>query len=105
MNFLPKAFRAPELLGFLHERGITVTPREGTAEDIAQWVAKDKELVVLEVREGFGAALLAGEPARLALHSDGSGTTANRHADRRFLHRCWLCTKGAICRGFCDHRA
>jgi sodium transport system permease protein len=45
-------------------------------------VAKDKELVVLEVREGFGAALLAGEPARLALHSDGSGTTANRHADR-----------------------
>jgi sodium transport system permease protein len=76
------AERAPELLGFLRERGVTVTPREGTAEDIAQWVAKDKELVVLEVREGFGAALLAGEPARLALHSDGSGTTANRHADR-----------------------
>ncbi len=76
------AERAPALLGFLRERGISITPREGTPEDIAQWVAKDKELVVLEVREGFGAALLAGESARLALHADGSGSTANRHADR-----------------------
>lgn len=74
--------RAPGLLGFLRERGIRITPREGTAEDIAGWVAKDKELVVLEVREGFGEALLAGQPARLVLHSDRSGTTASRHAGR-----------------------
>jgi sodium transport system permease protein len=76
------AAHAPELLGFLGERGISVTPREGTAEDIAQWVARDKDLVVLELREGFGAALLAGKPARLGLHADGSSSTANRHADR-----------------------
>ena len=76
------AEHAPALLGFLAERGIDVTPREGTATDIAGWVATDKNLVVLEVREGFGAALLAGTPARLVLHSDGSGTTANRHAGR-----------------------
>ena len=76
------AEHAPALLGFLRERGISITPREGTPEDIAGWVAKDKELVVLDVQEGFGTALLAGEPARLALHADGSGTTANRHAER-----------------------
>lgn len=76
------AAHAPALLGFLRERGISITPREGTPEDIADWVAKDKELVVLDVQEGFGTALLAGEPARLALHADGSGTTANRHAER-----------------------
>ena len=76
------AAHAPALLGFLRERGISITPRDGTPEDIAAWVAKDKELVVLEVQEGFGKALLAGEPARLALHADGSGTTANRHAER-----------------------
>jgi sodium transport system permease protein len=76
------AAHAPALLGFLRERGISITPREGTPEDIADWVAKDKELVVLDVQEGFGKALLAGEPARLALHADGSGTTANRHAKR-----------------------
>ncbi len=76
------AAQAPALLGFLRERGISITPREGTPEEIAAWVAKDKELVVLEVQEGFGTALLAGEPARLALHADGSGTTANRHAER-----------------------
>ena len=76
------AAHAPALLGFLRERGISITPRDGTPEDIADWVAKDKELVVLDVQEGFGKALLAGEPARLALHADGSGTTANRHAER-----------------------
>lgn len=76
------AEHAPALLGFLRERGISITARDGTPEDIAAWVAKDKELVVLDVREGFGTALLAGEPARLALHVDGSGTTANRHAER-----------------------
>ena len=76
------AAHAPALLGFLRERGISITPRDGTPEDIADWVAKDKELVVLDVQEGFGTALLAGEPARLALHADGSGTTANRHAER-----------------------
>ncbi len=76
------AAHAPALLGFLRERGISITARDGTPEDIAAWVAKDKELVVLEVQEGFGKALLAGEPARLALHADGSGTTANRHAER-----------------------
>jgi sodium transport system permease protein len=76
------AAHAPALLGFLRERGISITPRDGTPEDIADWVAKDKELVVLDVQEGFGKALLAGEPARLALHADGSGTTANRHVER-----------------------
>ena len=76
------AAHAPALLGFLRERGISITPRDGTPEDIADWVAKDKELVVLDVQEGFGTALLAGEPARLALHADGSGTTANRHVER-----------------------
>jgi sodium transport system permease protein len=76
------AAHAPALLGFLRERGISITARDGTPEEITAWVAKDKELVVLDVRENFGAALLAGEPARLALHADGSGTTANRHAER-----------------------
>ncbi|MFM7275493.1 MAG: ABC transporter permease [Gammaproteobacteria bacterium] len=73
---------APELLGFLRERGVSVTPREGTPDDIARWVSGDKDLVVLELREGFGAALLAGKPARLSLHADRSSSTANRHADR-----------------------
>jgi hypothetical protein len=48
------AERAPELLGYLRERGITITPREGSPEDIAQWVANDKELVVRSEVRGSG---------------------------------------------------
>jgi len=76
------AEHAPNLVQHLRERGLTVTLRDGTAEDVSRWVEADGELVALLVPDGFGAQLLAGKPARVMLFADGSNNKAERRANR-----------------------
>jgi sodium transport system permease protein len=64
--------RAPNLLGFLREYGVTVEP---VAYDDAQAraaVEAHRHALVLTVSDDFGARLAAGDPAALALYSDSS---------------------------------
>jgi sodium transport system permease protein len=76
------AEQAPNLVQQLRERGITITLRDGTAEDVSRWVEADGELVALLIPGGFGERLLAGTPARVMLFADGSNNKAERRANR-----------------------
>jgi sodium transport system permease protein len=76
------AEHAPNLVQQLRERGITVTLRDGAAEDVSRWVEADGELVALLIPGGFGERLLAGTPARVMLFADGSNNKAERRANR-----------------------
>jgi len=76
------AEHAPNLVQQLRERGITITLRDGAAEDVSRWIEADGELVALLIPGGFGERLLAGTPARVMLFADGSNNKAERRANR-----------------------
>ncbi len=76
------ADHAPQLVQQLRQQGLAVTLRDGDAADIAAWIESDGELVVLAIPGDFGTRLLAGEPAAVTLHADGSNGKADRRASR-----------------------
>jgi sodium transport system permease protein len=64
--------RAPNLLGFLREYGVTVVPVAYDDAAARAAVRAHRHALVLAVAGDFGARLAAGDPAALALYSDSS---------------------------------
>jgi sodium transport system permease protein len=64
--------RAPNLLGFLRQYGVTVAPVDYDDAGARAAVKAHVHALVLGVSGDFGARLAAGDPAPLALYSDSS---------------------------------
>jgi sodium transport system permease protein len=73
---------APNLVQRLRERGLEVTLREGTEEEIRAWISEEDDLVVLRVPPAFGARFAEGKPAAVQLFADGSDSEAGKRAGR-----------------------
>jgi sodium transport system permease protein len=76
------AAAAPNLVQRLRERGLEVTQREGTEEQIRAWIAEEDDLVVLRVTPAFGARFAEGKPAAVQLFADGADSEAGKRAGR-----------------------
>jgi sodium transport system permease protein len=70
------AERAPNLLAFLREHGVAVTPVDYDAAAARAAVRSTQHPLVLEVSADFAAHLAAGTPAPLLLYADSSDITA-----------------------------
>jgi sodium transport system permease protein len=70
------AERAPNLLGFLREHGVAVTPVDYDAAAARAAVRSTQHPLVLEVSADFAAHLTGGTPAPLLLYADSSDITA-----------------------------
>jgi sodium transport system permease protein len=68
--------RAPNLLGFLRQYGVMVTPVDYDAADARAAVRTARHPLVLSVSEDFAAHLSAGTPAPLLLYADSSDVAA-----------------------------
>jgi sodium transport system permease protein len=69
------AERAPNLLAFLREYGVAVTPVDYDAA-AARAAVRNTHRLVLEVSPDFGSRLAGGTPASLLLYADSSDFTA-----------------------------
>ena len=74
--------RAPNLLGFLRQYGLTVVPVAYDDAEAREAVRAHRHALVLAVSADFGAQLAAGTPAPLALYSDSSQPAASRDVGR-----------------------
>jgi sodium transport system permease protein len=79
------AAAAPNLVQQLRESGLELTLREGGDAEIRGWITGSDGLVVLRVPDNFAARFTSGQPAAVAVYSDGSNSRAERHAAR--VHR------------------
>jgi sodium transport system permease protein len=70
------AERAPNLLGFLREHAVAVTPVDYDAAAARAAVRSTQHPLVLEVSADFAAHLAGGTPAPLLLYADSSDITA-----------------------------
>jgi sodium transport system permease protein len=70
------AERAPNLLAFLREHGVAVTPVDYDAAAARAAVRSTQHPLVLEVSADFAAHLAAGTPAPLLLYADSSDIAA-----------------------------
>ena len=77
-----QAARAPNLLSFLRQYNIAVTPVECDDAAARAAVQAHRYAQVLIVPADFGARLAAGEPAPLLLYADASDVTAGRDSAR-----------------------
>jgi sodium transport system permease protein len=77
-----QAARAPNLLSFLRQYNIAVTPVECDDAAARAAVQAHRSAQVLIVPADFGARLAAGEPAPLLLYADASDVTAGRDSAR-----------------------
>jgi len=59
------AERAPNLLAFLHEYGVTVKPFAAEDSEARAAIRQHRETLVLLITENFGRQLGSGEPAPL----------------------------------------
>lgn len=73
---------APNLMAWLETQRVAVRPLAGDGEAARQAVASRQARVVLEIPEGFGRQLAAGEPAVLRLYADSSRTGDERYSRR-----------------------
>lgn len=73
---------APNLLAFLHSRGITVQALAGGDAAAREAIASRHARVVLVVPDDFGTHLAQGDPAPLLLYADSS-----RNSDQRSVAR------------------
>jgi sodium transport system permease protein len=76
------AERAPNLLGFLREHGVTVTAIDYDAPAARAAVRAGRERQVLAVDADFARRLADGLPAPLLLYADASDLTAAADSDR-----------------------
>ena len=77
-----QAGRAPNLLSFLRQYNIAVTPVDFDDAAARAAVQAHRYAQVLLVAGDFGARLAAGEPAPLLLYADASDVTAGRDSAR-----------------------
>jgi sodium transport system permease protein len=76
------AERAPNLLAFLHEYGVTVKPFVAEDADARAAIREHRETLVLLITEHFGPQLSSGEPAPLVLYADSSDVSNARDIGR-----------------------
>ena len=76
------AAAAPNLVQQLRERGLDVSLREGTEEDIRAWIAGEDGLVVLGIPPAFGDRFMSGRPAAVRLFADGSDAESGKRSAR-----------------------
>jgi sodium transport system permease protein len=74
--------RAPNLLTFLHEYGVTVKPVTLDDAEARSAIRTHRETLVLLITEHFGQQLEAGDPAPLVLYADSSDAPNTRNLSR-----------------------
>jgi sodium transport system permease protein len=77
-----QAARAPNLVAYLRQYGVTPVPVEWDPAAARAAVRAHREELVLEVSADFGARLAAGAPAPLTLYSDSAEVGSLRAAAR-----------------------
>ena len=76
------AAAAPSLVQQLRETGLAITLKDGTEQEIRQWIADTDGLVVLRIPANFGARFTAGQPAAVVIYSDGADSRAEQRSAR-----------------------
>ena len=76
------ADRAPNLLAFLHEYGVTVKSFAGEDAGARAAIRQHRETLVLLITDHFGQQLASGEPAPLVLYADSSDVSNARDLSR-----------------------
>jgi sodium transport system permease protein len=74
--------RAPNLLAFLHQYGVTIKPVGMDDEGARKAIREHRETLVLLVTDHFGEKLGSGEPAPLELYADSSDASNGRDVTR-----------------------
>ena len=76
------AERAPNLIAFLHQYGVTVRPIELSDEAARDTIREHHQTVVLLIPEDFGKQLTSGDPAPLVLYADLSDASNTKDQAR-----------------------
>jgi sodium transport system permease protein len=76
------AERAPNLLSFLHEYGVTIKPVGFDDSAARAAIREHSETLVLLITDHFGQQLGSGEPAPLVLYADSSDAANGRDLNR-----------------------
>ncbi|MGB5133096.1 MAG: ABC transporter permease [Steroidobacteraceae bacterium] len=79
---IANAAAAPNLVQQLRENGLAVTLKDGSEQDIREWIADTDGLVVLRIPANFGERFTAGQPAAVVIYSDGANSRAERRSAR-----------------------
>ena len=79
---ISNAAAAPNLVQQLRENGLMVTLKDGTEQEIRQWIADSDGLVVLAIPAKFGERFAAGQPAAVVIYADGANTQAGQRSAR-----------------------
>jgi len=79
---IANAAAAPNLVQQLRESGLAVTLKDGTEQEIRQWIADTDGLVVLRVPGDFGERFTAGRPAAIVIYADGADSRAGQRSAR-----------------------
>jgi sodium transport system permease protein len=76
------AHRAPNLLAFLHQYGVTIEPVSYDDPGARSAVREHRQTLVLVITDDFGRQLGAGAPAPLVLYADSSDASNARNIGR-----------------------
>ena len=76
------AERAPNLIAFLHQYGVTVRPVNLSDEAARATIREHHQTVVLLIPEDFGKQLISGDPAPLILYADLSDASNTKDQAR-----------------------
>ena len=79
---IANAAAAPNFVQQLRESGLAVTLKDGTEQEIRQWIADTDGLVVLRVPGDFGERFTAGRPAAIVIYADGADSRAGQRSAR-----------------------
>ena len=76
------AGRAPSLLAFLHEYGVTVHPLDVDDAGARSAIREHRQTLVLLITDQFGKQLQSGQPAPLVLYADSSDAVNTKNLAR-----------------------
>jgi sodium transport system permease protein len=76
------AGRAPDLLAFLHEYGVTVQPLDVDDAGARSAIREHRQTLVLLITDQFGKQLQSGQPAPLVLYADSSDAVNTKNLAR-----------------------
>jgi sodium transport system permease protein len=76
------AERAPNLIAFIHQYGVTVKPTNLSDAEARSAIHEHRQTIVLLVPEDFGKQLASGEVAPLVLYADSSDAANTRDLTR-----------------------
>ena len=76
------AERAPNLLAFLHQYGVNITPVSLDDAGARASIRQHRQTLILVIPDQFGKQLTGGEPAPLQLYADSSDQSDSRSLSR-----------------------